>query len=140
VRILHVQGDQPDHCRGRQPDRGGQPVHPVQQVQGVDTADQPDHGQQRSQPTQFDRIAERDNPVNVTAEEYDRQHGHDLQEKLYASLQVISVVDRSDQADEPTDHDHQERKLIKGRPDAKGAEVSCRQTEEGGRIDRHTAP
>ena len=93
-------GDHAHHGGGRKADDRRQPVHAVDQIQGVDAADQPEDRQRNAQPAQLDRAAEGHDAIDVVAQQHDRQHGDDLQGQLDAGGQVEAVVDAADKADE----------------------------------------
>ena len=93
-------GDDAQHGGGRQAHDRRQPVHAVEQIQGVDAADQPQDRQRDAQPTQFDRIAEGDNAANVVFRQNDRQHREDLQSQLQPRGEIEAVVHAADEADE----------------------------------------
>ena len=58
----------PNMAAVERPDDRRQPVHAVDEIQGVDAADQPKDRQRNAQPTQFDRVAEGDDAVDVVAD------------------------------------------------------------------------
>ena len=83
VIVTQAYGDDRHHCGGHQSHGRSQPVHAVEQVQGVDATDQPGNRQGNCKPTQLDRIIEGNDAIDAVAQRDDGQHGAYLQQKLY---------------------------------------------------------
>ena len=112
----HGEGDRGDHA-----DAGGEPVHPVDEVDDVDHGDDPDHGQRVGDPAQLE-TADEGQGEDVGADparDRDRR-GADLAQQLRQRRQAAHVVDHPDRRDRGGADQDRAGLAVGGQPDPAG--------------------
>ena len=140
VIVSHAGGDHAHHHGRGKADQRGQTVHAVDQIQGIDAAQQPDDGQRNAGPAQRDGTAEDHDAIDPVAGNHDRQHGEKLQDQFSAGAEAPEVIQCAEEAGQPGRRNQGRRQLPQRRSGQVGKIECDQQPKHHGQIDGHAAP
>ncbi len=139
MRVSRGRGDDGHHDGRRDAHDRGQPVQTIQQINGIDAAHEPEHGERHAKPPQREGIAEDDHAIEMIARQHDGHDREELQQEFKQRVQVAAVVDAAHQAHQATGQNDGGRKLIEVRGAACPA-AHDEQSDHECQIDGHAAP